>query len=83
MPITAGQLRAARGIIGWSQSDLAAASKVGRATIADFESGKRDPYSRTLDELRSALEGAGVIFVDENGEGPGVRLRKQRPGEEG
>jgi transcriptional regulator with XRE-family HTH domain len=74
--ISAGQLRAARGLLGWSQSDLAEAAKIGRATIADFESGKRDPYARTLDELQAALEGAGVIFVAENGEGPGVRLRK-------
>jgi hypothetical protein len=27
--------------------------------------------------IRAALESAGVIFVDENGEGPGVRLRKE------
>jgi hypothetical protein len=26
--------------------------------------------------LRQALEGAGVEFIDENGGGPGVRLRK-------
>ncbi|WP_370736394.1 hypothetical protein [Beijerinckia mobilis] len=26
--------------------------------------------------IRQALESAGVIFVEENGEGPGVRLRK-------
>ena len=51
MTISAGQLRAARGILGWSQADLAEAAKIGRATIADFKSGKRDPYVRTLDEL--------------------------------
>jgi transcriptional regulator with XRE-family HTH domain len=73
--ISAAQLRAARGLLGWSQSDLAEAAKIGRATIADFESGKRDPYARTLDELRSALEAAGVEFT--NGEQPGVRLKRQ------
>jgi hypothetical protein len=31
---------------------------------------------RTIDTIRAALESAGVIFVEENGEGPGVRLRK-------
>jgi hypothetical protein len=31
------------------------------------------------DALRRALEAAGGIFVEENGEGPGVRLRKERP----
>ncbi len=78
MTMTAGQLRAARGLIGWSQEELAQRAKVGRATIADFEAGKRQPYARTLDELQAALEAAGVIFVDENGEGPGVRLKKVR-----
>lgn len=32
------------------------------------------------DAIRAALEKAGVIFQDENGEGPGVRLRKARQG---
>jgi transcriptional regulator with XRE-family HTH domain len=77
MKISVGQLRAARGLIGWAQADLAKAAKVGRATIADFESGKRDPYDRTLDVLQRTLESAGVIFVEENGEGPGVRLKKK------
>jgi transcriptional regulator with XRE-family HTH domain len=76
MGVTAGQVRAARGLIGWSQEELATQSKIGRATIADFESGKRKPYETTLATLCAALESAGVIFVEENGEGPGVRLRK-------
>jgi len=76
MRISAGQLRAARGLIGWAQADLARAANVGRATIADFESGKREPYERTLDDLRAALEAAGVEFIAENGGGAGVRLRK-------
>jgi transcriptional regulator with XRE-family HTH domain len=73
--MSAGQLRAARGLIGWSQTDLSAAAKVGRATIADFESGKREPYARTLNVLREALEAAGVEFTD--GEQPGVRLKQR------
>ena len=76
MTITAGQLRAARGLLGWSQQDLADRGGMGRTTIADFESGKRTPYARTIGEMRSALEQAGVEFIAENGGGPGVRLRK-------
>ncbi|MFI5015549.1 MAG: helix-turn-helix domain-containing protein [Hyphomicrobiales bacterium] len=72
--MTVGQLRAARGLIGWSQEELAEAAKVGRATIADFEAGKRTPYARTLETLRAALEAAGVEFT--NGGEPGVKLRK-------
>ena len=74
--MSAAQCRAARALIGWSQDQLASAAKVAKATIANFEAGRRSPYDRTLDDMRAALESAGVIFVDENGEGPGVRLRK-------
>jgi transcriptional regulator with XRE-family HTH domain len=73
--ITVGQLRAARGLLGWSQEKLAEESGVGRATIADFEAGKRAPYDRTIEQLRHALEAAGVEFT--NGGQPGVRIRKQ------
>jgi len=79
MSITVQQCRAARGLIGWSQAQLAEASKVSPATIANFESTKRQPISNNLAALRSALELAGVIFLDENGEGAGVRLRKEKP----
>jgi transcriptional regulator with XRE-family HTH domain len=72
--ITAGQLRAARGLVGWSQQDLATVAKVGRATIADFEVGKRAPYARTLADLQRALESAGVEFT--NGGEPGVKMKR-------
>ncbi len=78
MGITPEQCRAARAIIGWSQDQLAQSSNVAKATIANFEAGKRSPYDRTLDDRKQALESAGVIFID-NGQtsvgGPGVRLR--------
>jgi transcriptional regulator with XRE-family HTH domain len=77
MPITAAQCRAARGLIGWSQDQLAAASNVAKATIANFELGKRSPYDRTLDDLIAAFEAAGVQFIAENGEGLGVRLKRR------
>jgi transcriptional regulator with XRE-family HTH domain len=73
------QCRAARALLGWSQSQLCKAAKVARATLAEFEAGKRAPYQRTLDDIRNALEVGGVIFVAENGEGPGARLRKTTP----
>lgn len=74
--LTPAQCRAARALIAWSQVDLETASKVTKKTIADFEREARMPYDRTLAAIRAALEAAGVIFVDENGQGPGVRLRK-------
>ncbi len=78
MSFTAAQCRAARALIGWSQDKLAAESKVAKATIANFEADRRAPYERTLTDLRAALETAGIVFVAENGEGPGVRLKKER-----
>lgn len=79
MSLTPSQCRAARALIPWTQSELGSASAVATKTIADFELAKRLPSARTLRDLRFALEAAGVIFVEENGEGPGVRLRKQSP----
>ena len=79
MSLTREQCRAARALLGWTQDQLAAASKVAKKTIADFEIGKRMPFDRTLVDIRRATEDAGVIFIPENGEGAGVRLVKQRP----
>ena len=76
LSISPAQCRAARSLIGWSQDKLAEASKVAKATIANFEAGKRSPYERTLDDIQSALEGAGVAFINEGDEklgGEGVR----------
>lgn len=76
MGLSAAQCRAARGLVGWSQQRLAAASKVAKPTIANFEAGKSIPYERTANDLVAALESAGVEFIAENGGGPGVRLRR-------
>ena len=76
MTISSEQCRAARGLLGWSQADLSRASKTATKTIADFERGAREPYARTLDDIRGAFERAGVEFIPENGGGPGLRLRK-------
>ena len=78
MSISPAQCRGARGILGWSQSDLSEASKTATKTIADFERGARAPYARTLQDVRHALEKAGIEFIAENGGGAGVRLRKRR-----
>jgi len=78
MSISPAQCRGARGLLGWSQSDLSQASKTATKTIADFERGAREPYARTLEDVRGALENAGIEFIDENGGGAGVRLHKAK-----
>ncbi len=77
-PLTPEQLKAARQLLGWSQSDLAGHVGVSTKTVWVFEAGKPKPSVLNLDLVRAALESAGVIFVEENGDGPGVRLRKAK-----
>lgn len=74
--INSAQCRAGRALLNWSQQQLADAARVGVVTVRQFESGGSEPRNATLDVIRRALESAGVIFVEENGEGPGVRLKK-------
>jgi hypothetical protein len=78
MGISSAQLRAARALLRWSALDLAKASRVGVATIRRVEvmDGEIPVTSANEAALRKTLETAGVDFIDENGGGPGVRLRK-------
>jgi hypothetical protein len=71
-------MRAARALLRWTALDLAKASKVGVATIRRVEVIEGEISATLANEaaLRQALETAGVEFIDENGGGPGVRLRK-------
>ncbi len=65
----------ARAALNWSTADLAREAGVGSNTVNRFEAGQ-DARVSSVEKMRAALEAAGVIFVAENGEGPGVRLRK-------
>jgi transcriptional regulator with XRE-family HTH domain len=75
--ITPEQSRAARALLNWSQETLAEAAHIGIVTVRQFELGNTTPRFLTLQAMRRVLEDAGVIFIDENGDGPGVRLRKK------
>jgi transcriptional regulator with XRE-family HTH domain len=74
--ITPSQCRAARGLLDWTQQELADAARLGVATVRLFEGEGAGPRQATLVMLRQAFESAGVEFIDENGGGPGARLRK-------
>src|ERR1700719_3453697 len=84
-PVTSAQIRAARALIRWSAEDLARASAVGLTTIRRAELTESETSMTTANDLavRRALEEAGVEFIDENGGGPGVRLRKPVRGKSG
>ena len=81
LKISIGQVKAARALVGWSQEDLAEASGVSIPTVRRLEAsgGELGGRASTGESLINALEAAGVIFIAENGEGPGVRLRKTAP----
>ncbi len=72
-------IRAARALLRWEQRDLAAASSVSLPTVKRLEArpGIMAAHMSTTVALKKALEAAGIEFIDENGGGPGVRLRKR------
>ncbi|HEY5331722.1 MAG TPA: helix-turn-helix domain-containing protein [Acidobacteriaceae bacterium] len=73
--ITPEQCRAARGLLDWTQADLAREAAIGIVTVRQIEAGLGSPRRATLRVVRQALEAAGVEFIDANGGGPGVRLK--------
>jgi len=78
--LTSHQIRAARALLRWRARDLAKTSAVGVATIRRAELADRETSMTAPNDtaVRRALESAGVEFIDENGGGPGVRLKKQQ-----
>lgn len=73
------QVRAARGLLGISQTELSRRAGVGLATVKRIESTSEElrVTVQTLQRIQKALEAAGVIFINQDEErGPGVRLRK-------
>jgi len=71
------QLRMARAGVGWGVRELADRAGVTANTVTRIENGA-DAKQSTIDRLQAALEAAGVEFIDENGGGPGVRLRERQ-----
>lgn len=82
MTITAEQLRAARALLKMEQRELAEQSGVNVQTLKRYEgsSGELTGNYRNISSLISVLESAGVVFIPENGGGPGVRLAKPAQG---
>jgi len=74
------QLRAARGLLNWTQQELASLSGVSRSTIKDFECHRHALHRATEALLIDALTRGGVILLPAGGEGLGVRLQIQ-PGD--
>src|SRR6516164_4903478 len=73
--ITSSQCRAARGLLDWTQQELADRAGIGIVTVRQVEAGLSKPRRATLEVIERAMEAAGIEFIDGNGGGPGVRLR--------
>ena len=76
--LTSAQIRAARALVRWSAEDLAKETTLSVTTVrrAELMDGETRLTSSNDRAIRQALETAGVEFIEENGGGPGVRLRK-------
>ena len=77
--LTAQQIRAARGALGWSVRELADLTGVGTATISRYEIADAVPRSRkdNLEKIQAALEAAGIEFIGTPDDGPGIRIHSQ------
>jgi predicted transcriptional regulator len=78
LKVSIRQIKAARALLDWSQEQLAASAEVSIPTIKRLEAndGPLGGRGLTVEKILTSLEAAGVEFIDENGGGPGVRLRK-------
>jgi len=84
MPVTGNQIKAARGLAGMNQEELAKAADVGVNTVRNFE-GFNESVVRgrldTMDKLREAFRAAGVDLLEDGQTsigGLGVRFRDQK-----
>ncbi len=73
-PVLTAQIRAARGLLRWTQATLAHRAGVSAVTLNMIENETVRPRDATLAAIRRALEGGGVQFLEEDGIGVGVRF---------
>ena len=79
MLITAPLCRAGRGLLNWTQDQLATNARVTRATIADFENNDRKPMKNNLHSIADCMFAAGIEFIpEEDRKGVGVRFRERK-----
>ena len=77
--ITTAQIRAARGLLKWTQATLAHHAAVSTVTLNMIENETVRPRPATLDAIRRALEQGGVQLLEEGGTGVGVRFAPTPP----
>ncbi len=67
MPITTAQIRGARGLLNWSQHDLAERTGISSTSIGNIENGQTLPRESTLTALEKAFADAGIEFLPNDG----------------
>ena len=72
------QVKLARTALGLTVIETAKLCDVSHETIRRIEFGDNTLKEKTIDKVRAALEKSGVEFLDEDGGGPGVKLRKAK-----
>lgn len=75
-PLSPEQCRAARGLLDWTQEELAENAGVSRSTVRDFENGRHCLHPATAAQVVAALERGGALLIPAGEAGPGVRLLK-------
>ncbi|MDM9647386.1 transcriptional regulator [Rhizobium sp. S163] len=73
--LTPALCRAARGLLDWTQVDLADHAAVSRSTIRDYEGKHHELHRATEAQLRLAFENGGVAFIEVEGKGTCICLR--------
>jgi transcriptional regulator with XRE-family HTH domain len=78
--LTAQQIKAARGALGWSVQDLSDRAGVGTATISRYEMADAVPQSRkdNLQKIQAVFEAAGIEFIGSPNDRPGIRIGAPR-----
>lgn len=72
--ITFAQCRAARGLLGWSQQELAKKCDMHKQTISNFEANHGSPSKETIEKITHIFEIGGIEFIDSEG----VRLNRNQ-----
>lgn len=67
MTITTAQMRGARGLLNWSQSELSRRTGISTTSIGNIEAGNTQPRESTLKLIRQAFENAGIEFIGTEG----------------
>jgi transcriptional regulator with XRE-family HTH domain len=74
------QIKAARALLGWSQTDLCREAGISRATLNDLENDTGDPRRSSSNRVEDAFRRGGVIFLSEGDtRDGGIGVRVKRP----